>query len=523
MDRQTLLPFASPQAALALWRRLGRADDSEDDLLARAADRLGLEPVTVDAATPVDVELLNRLPAHFAKTHLLLPLAALPDGRVRVAVATPFLGTVAGELSHQLGTPVSLCLANAVKIDEVLEAAYGEGGMARAVKDLEDADFEELENIEDLKDMAQAAPVIKLVNNLFMEAIVQKASDIHLSPYEDGLEMRYRVDGILHVVKQVPRKFQAAIISRLKIIANLDIAERRIPQDGRIRLKVEGHDYDIRVAVTPTVFGEGAVMRILDKASIQVALADSGFAPTMLAQWLELIKRPNGVILVTGPTGSGKTTTLYSSLNHIKSPEIKFITVEDPVEYQLRGVDQIQVNAKVGMTFASALRSILRQDPDVLMIGEIRDFETAEIAVQSALTGHLVFSTLHTSDAATAITRLIEMGMEPYLVASTLVASLAQRLVRKLCQACRRRAPDGTWSAPGCELCGGSGYKGRLGIFELLRMTDPMRRLVLEKSDASVLGELARQEGLRSLYEDGMAKAAQGLTTAEEVARVASA
>ncbi|MHC1711283.1 MAG: GspE/PulE family protein [Solidesulfovibrio sp.] len=523
MDQQQLLAFSSPQSALAYWRQSHKTGESEDVLLRQAAAMLDVESVVVDAATLTDVDLLGRIPAHFAKSHLLLPLCVLPDGRVQVAAATVFLGTVATELARHLGAPLELRLGNAQKIEEALEAAYGDGGMARAVKDLENEDFEELESVEDLKDMAQAAPVIKLVNNLFMEAIHQKASDIHLSPYEDGLEIRYRVDGILRVVKEVPRKFQAAIISRVKIIANLDIAERRTPQDGRIRLKVDGRDYDIRVAVTPTVFGEGAVMRILDKTSIQVKLADSGFEPEMLTRWLELIKRPNGVLLVTGPTGSGKTTTLYASLNHIKSPEIKLITVEDPVEYQLRGVDQIQVNAKVGMTFASALRSILRQDPDVLMIGEIRDFETAEIAVQSALTGHLVFSTLHTSDATTAVTRLIEMGVEPYLVASTLAGSLAQRLVRKLCADCKRQEPDGTWTAPGCDACGGSGFRGRLGIFELLSMTDPMRKLIMDKTDASVLTELARSQGMRSLYEDGMAKAAQGLTTVDEVARVASA
>ena len=263
----------------------------------------------------------------------------------------------------------------------------------------DDEGLSALDSIEDLRDMAQAAPVIRLVNNSFREAINQGASDIHISPYEEGLEIRFRVDGILRLISTVSKKYQAAIISRIKIMSNLDIAERRIPQDGRIRLKMDHRDFDIRVAVTPTVFGEGVVMRILDKSSIQVDIADVGFEPAMLETWLELIHRPNGVILVTGPTGSGKTTTLYASLNHIKSPEIKLITTEDPVEYQLHGVDQIQVNSKVGLTFASALRSILRQDPDVIMVGEIRDYETAEIATQSALTGHLVLSTLHTNDA----------------------------------------------------------------------------------------------------------------------------
>jgi type II secretion system protein E len=516
----TLLNFADPSSALAFWREAGRSRQSDDALLAEAAALLGLETASVDASMLADPELLRRVPEHFAKTHLVMPLAVLPDGGVATAAATPFLGTAGLELARHLGAPIAWRLADAVRLEETLEKLYTEGSMARALTDLEKEDFDELESIEDLKDMAQAAPVIKLVNNLFMEAIKLAASDIHISPYEDGLEIRYRVDGILRIAKQVPRKFQAAIISRVKIIANLDIAERRVPQDGRIRLKLEGKDFDIRVAVTPTVFGEGAVMRILDKSSIQVDL-DDVFDPTTLDQWKKLIARPNGILLVTGPTGSGKTTTLYASLNRVKSPEIKLITVEDPVEYQLRGIDQIQVNTKVGMTFASALRSILRQDPDVLMIGEIRDFETAEIAVQSALTGHLVFSTLHTNDAPTAITRLVEMGMEPYLVASTLIGSMAQRLVRRLCEKCKTEETPGKWRPNGCEACEGSGFAGRLGIFELLIIDDDIRALIMDKRDASVIAQHARQRGMHTLYEDGLNKATHGLTTEEEVLRVA--
>jgi general secretion pathway protein E len=381
--------------------------------------------------------------------------------------------------------------------------------------------LEALDNVEDLRDMAQAAPVIRLVNNAFRDAITQGASDIHISPYEEGLEIRFRVDGVLRLVNTVSRKFQAAIISRVKIMSNLDIAERRIPQDGRIRLKMDHKDFDIRVAVTPTVFGEGVVMRILDKSSIQVDISDVGFEPEMLKTWLELIHRPHGIVLVTGPTGSGKTTTLYASLNHIKSPELKLITTEDPVEYQLHGVDQIQVNAKVGLTFAAALRSILRQDPDVIMVGEIRDYETAEIAIQSALTGHLVLSTLHTNDAATAVTRLVEMGVAPYLVAPTLGGALAQRLVRKLCPQCKAQDADGKWRAVGCEACEDSGYKGRLGIFEMLVNTPGVQALISNQASAADIAAQGRKEGMLTLLEDGLAKAARGLTTEEEVRRVA--
>ena len=333
--------------------------------------------------------------------------------------------------------------------------------------------------------------------------------------------MRYRIDGILQVATTVPRKFQAAIISRIKIMSDLDIAERRIPQDGRIKLKADNREYDIRVATTPTVFGEGAVMRILDKSSIQVAIEDVGFDPQTLDKWLGLLARSNQVILVTGPTGSGKTTTLYASLNHVKSAELKLISIEDPVEYQLEGIDQIQVNAKVNMTFAAALRSILRQDPDVIMVGEIRDGETAEIAVQSALTGHLVLSTLHTNDAPSAVTRLIEMGVEPYLIASSVAGILAQRLVRKLCT-CTRQDADGAWQPVGCELCRGTGYRGRMALIELLVISDGIRELIQTKADAAKIKEQALKDGMFTVRSDGMRKVEAGHTTIAEVNRVAS-
>jgi general secretion pathway protein E len=512
------LNYATPERALAFWREAG---DRAGPELAEAARALGLEPVALDAAVLADPDLLQKTPEHFATANLLLPLDRDPDGAARVACATPFTGGAALELSEALGAPVRLLLARADLLATAIARAFSGEGVSQALSEMDGQGFAELESLEDLKDLAQAAPVIKLVNNLFMEAIGRKASDIHVSPYEGGLEVRYRVDGILAVASTVPRKFQPAILSRIKIMANLDIAEHRVPQDGRIRLKVESRDYDIRVAVTPTLFGEGAVMRILDKTSILVAIEDTGFEPDMLAAWLSLVQRPNGVILVTGPTGSGKTTTLYASLNHVKSPEIKIITIEDPVEYQLSGVDQIQVNAKAGLTFASALRSILRQDPDVIMVGEIRDSETAEIAMQSSLTGHLVLSTLHTNDAPAAVTRLLDMGIEPYLTASTLAGAMAQRLVRKLCPACRLQGPDGKWRPGGCPDCAGSGFRGRMGIFELLVVDEEVRRLIMARADTTQLAEAGRRQGMKSLLADGLAKAARGLTTEEEVRRVA--
>ncbi len=514
-------PFVSVAEALAFWQRKSGEVADGFALLRELAARFGMECVDLNNAVAVDPDVLAQCPEHYALTHQILPLERSDEQHVTLAVATPFLGTVPLELQKELGKPVRLLLAQADLLQQLIETSYSNKGNLDMLSGLDDDGLEDLENVEDLKDMAQAAPIVKLVNTLFMEAIAGKASDIHVSPYESGLEVRYRIDGILQVARTVPRKYQAAIISRIKIMADLDIAERRVPQDGRIKLKSDNREYDIRVATTPTVFGEGAVMRILDKSSIQVSIEDVGFDPETLRKWLGLLARSNQVILVTGPTGSGKTTTLYASLNHVKSPELKLISIEDPVEYQLEGIDQIQVNAKINMTFAAALRSILRQDPDVIMVGEIRDGETAEIAVQSALTGHLVLSTLHTNDAPSAITRLIEMGVEPYLIASSVVGILAQRLVRKLC-VCKRRDDTGTWRPVGCDLCRGTGYKGRMALIELLVVSDNIRELILRKDDASKIKALALKEGMLTIHADGMRKVEAGLTTESEVNRVAS-
>ena len=514
-------PFFFVEEALAFWQKKAGDPSGNGDLLRELANGFAMEWVDLNQAELVDLELLARIPEHFAQTHQIIPLDRADQTSVSLAVATPFLGTVPLELAKALGRPVRLLLAQADVLQQFIETSYSSKGNLDMLSGLNDESLEDLDNIEDLKDMAQAAPVVKLVNTLFMEAIAGKASDIHVSPYENGLEVRYRIDGILQVATTVPRKYQAAIISRIKIMADLDIAERRVPQDGRIKLKSDNREYDIRVATTPTVFGEGAVMRILDKSSIQVSIEEVGFDPETLKKWLRLLARSNQVILVTGPTGSGKTTTLYASLNHVKSPELKLISIEDPVEYQLAGIDQIQVNSKINMTFAAALRSILRQDPDVIMVGEIRDGETAEIAVQSALTGHLVLSTLHTNDAPSAITRLIEMEVEPYLIASSVAGILAQRLVRKLCS-CKKQDASGAWQPVGCELCRGTGYKGRMALIELLVVSDAICDLIQQKADASRIREQALQEGMHTIRSDGMRKVRAGLTTEAEVNRVAA-
>ncbi len=516
-----LAPFLSAPDALEFWTHKGDEEKNALVTLQELAARLGMSWVDLRGPVFIAPEIVAAIPEHFASTHLVLPIDMSLENGVDFAVATPFLGTVPLELARVLGVPVRFSLARADLLQELIEKTYSRREGFDVLSDLDDGNFKDLDNLEDLKDMAQAAPVVKLVNTLFMDAIADKASDIHISPYENGLEARYRVDGVLQVATTIPRKFQMAIISRIKIMADLDIAERRIPQDGRIKLKSDNKEYDIRVATTPTVFGEGAVMRILDKTSIQVAIEEVGFDPVVQEQWLRLLGRSNQVILVTGPTGSGKTTTLYASLNHVKSPELKLISIEDPVEYELEGIDQIQVNAKVNMTFAAALRSILRQDPDVIMVGEIRDGETAEIAVQSALTGHLVLSTLHTNDAASAFTRLIEMGVEPYLIASSVAGVLAQRLVRKLCS-CKRQNDAGVWEPVGCERCKNTGYKGRIGLFELLLVTDSIRELILNKVDASRIKEAGLREGMVTILSDGRNKVKSGMTTDSEVRRVAS-
>jgi general secretion pathway protein E len=429
------------------------------------------------------------------------------------------------------------------EIEMAYERLYGtnRSAMGQIVEsiDMTESGGANEDDIEHLKDLASEAPVIRLVNLMITRAVEGRASDIHTEPFENRLKIRYRIDGVLVEVESPPSRLSAAIISRIKIMAKLNIAERRLPQDGRIQLRVQGKEIDLRVSTTPTMHGESVVMRILDKANVVLDFGALGFSPDMLERFTKVLNMPHGIILVTGPTGSGKTTTLYTALQKINTPERKILTVEDPVEYQLEGVNQIQVKPQIDLTFANALRSIVRQDPDVIMIGEMRDLETAKIAVQSALTGHLVLSTVHTNDAAGGITRLLDMGVDDYLLTSTVNGILAQRLVRVLCPKCRepyRALPEMVrelklnrftdardiqlYKPVGCDHCGGIGYKGRAAIMEFMVVTDRIRAQILKHSDAGDIEVTAREEGMYTMYEDGLRKVLNGMTTLEEVLRV---
>lgn len=468
----------------------------------------------------------------------------LADDRLVVAMANPQDKFALDAIHMASGKLVEPLLGLPSEIRANIERLYA--NTAHKPEADGDAEFEisssntNLDDIEHLKDMASEAPVIRLVNQIMTNAMQQRASDIHIEPFENQLKVRYRIDGVIHEVDSPPPQLTPAIISRLKLMARLNIAERRLPQDGRIQLRAQGKEIDMRVSTVPTMHGESVVMRLLDKHSVKLDLNTLGFSDDNLRKIQQQLDAPHGVILVTGPTGSGKTTTLYSALTRLNTPENKILTVEDPVEYELEGINQIQANPKIGLTFADALRSIVRQDPDIIMIGEMRDVETARIAIQSALTGHLVLSTLHTNDAASGVTRLLDMGIEDYLITSTVNGILAQRLVRRLCPQCREShsvlpeiaqelnlrhyQPEGElrlWHAKGCPACNHSGYKGRSAIHEVLVMDDPLRRLILKHADAGVLQAQARNAGMRTMYEDGLLKALKGVTTLEEVLRVA--
>ncbi len=495
-------------------------------------------------------DILKSLPAKLVFKQRCVPIGKR-NGTLRIATCDPFELTAFDELRLLTGTGIELVLADERDLRKYIRTHYGVAG------DTLDALTDEkpggpvveietgVEGAEDLE-QAQEASVIKLVNDLIAEAIRERATDVHIEPYEDELNIRYRIDGILALagVPTTVNRFRNAIISRLKIMANLNIAEKRRPQDGRISLRHEGKEFDLRVSVIPMLFGEGVVLRILNKSTAMLALHDLGMDEATLSRWDELIARPHGILLVTGPTGSGKSTTLYSSLNRIVSTEIKAITVEDPVEYHVDGVNQIQVHQEVGLTFAAGLRSILRHDPDVLMIGEIRDLETAEAAVQASLTGHLVFSTLHTNDAAGAVTRLLDMGVEPFLVASSVEGVMAQRLVRRICPDCKEAYTPEPGELPldfrgnsdsinhhmrlsrgrgsNCRECRQTGYQGRLGVYELLEMTEVVREQVMQRKNASTIARAAIDAGnLRTLQESGYDKVRAGETTIAEVMRAA--
>ena len=483
----------------------------------------------------------NRIPYAFAKTNGVV-LTSLNAAVAEVAVRGDARAGALAELRRALGVPVRARRLGTEQFDELIAATYNgaEAGAAALAVDLaQDLDIsrllQEIPRIEDLLESQDNAPVIRLINALFTQALRDGASDIHIEPFETRSVVRLRVDGTLRDLIEPARALHGAIVSRVKIMAQLDIAEKRLPQDGRITLRVAGKPVDVRVSTIPTGHGERVVLRLLDKQAGRLDLTRLGMDEATLAHMDRLIREPHGMVLVTGPTGSGKTTTLYAALSRLDATALNIMTVEDPIEYDLDGISQTQVNTRIKMSFARALRTILRQDPDVVMIGEIRDLETAQIAVQASLTGHLVFATLHTNDAVSAVTRLVDMGVEPFLLASSLIGVGAQRLVRRLCLECRKPfaadaaqlralglAPtDGTlYSAQGCAACSGSGYRGRTGIYELLTVDDDLRRLIHDRASEQTLREHALSRGMRSLRDDGMRWAGQGLISLEEVVRV---
>ena len=514
---------------------------SEERVLQALAAELGMRYVELETVT-IDRALLDRFPPREIFRHTLMPLSRR-NGCVIVATSDPFDLEALDDVSSLSGFRLEPVLARRDDISRLIKEHLGVGGdtITELVAQRTTEEVELLEGLGEaegeLAEMAQAASVVKLVNELLIEALNLKASDVHLEPQEHGLIVRYRVDGILRVqpLSSEISYFQAAIISRLKIMAKLNIAEKRLPQDGRIKLRIQGREIDVRMSIIPMMHGEGVVLRLLDKGRMVFDLKNVGLPSSIGGTFHELIGLPHGIVLVTGPTGSGKTTTLYSALNEIKDPSIKIITVEDPVEYQMGGISQIQVHSKIGMTFAAGLRSILRHDPDVILIGEIRDGETANSAIQASLTGHLVFSTLHTNDAAGAFTRLVDMGVEPYLVASTVEGVLAQRLLRVLCKHCKapwsptedelppdfpKPLPEKIYRPVGCRQCRDSGYSGRIGIYELLRADEGVRFLCIERASAMQVRDYALKNGMTTLRQDGWNKVLQGVTSIDEVTRI---
>ncbi len=519
---------------------------NEDEVLEALGQQLGLPVRAAIEPDAIESELLEKIPIGFAKAHTLLPLAIAGDGSVVVAVADPFDTAPLDDLRLLFeGVEVQAELANRRTIVTAINTAYDRGTESAAdlvedaAEDLTALASEIGQEPQDLLDASDDAPIIRLVNSLLQQAVKERASDIHIEPFESEIRVRFRVDDVLHEpIDPLPKALQASVVSRMKIMGGLNIAEKRLPQDGRIRLKIAGRDYDVRMSTVPIAHGERVVMRLLPRTTDMFDLERLGLNEIQLAGMTRLIQRPNGIVLVTGPTGSGKTTTLYAALSRINSVDKNIITIEDPVEIQLKGVGQIEVNPKIGLTFAGGLRSVLRQDPQVILVGEIRDLETAEIAVQASLTGHLVFSTLHTNDAPSAITRLVDMGVEPFLVGSSLAAVLAQRLIRVLCDECKEaveptpeelaeigvRSRDGrpvrVYEPRGCARCNHTGYRGRLGIFELMMIDDEIRHLATQTTDAKTVKRKAVELGMHTLRADGARKVVQGVTSIAELLRV---
>src|SRR5579863_4829460 len=497
------------------------------DVLAALSEQLDVPLVSIDAPPVVSPET-ETLSPRFLRQFRCLPMSR-EDHTITLAMADPLDVETIAAVRHCTGLKVSTVLAPEQEIIDAIDKYYGESA-ARSEADFEFQAGEMSEDLEHLRDMASEAPVIRLVNAVVAQAVEKRASDIHIEPFEKEFRIRYRIDGVLYNQEPPPREMKAAMISRVKLMAKLNIAERRLPQDGRIKVKTLGREVDLRVSTLPTLYGESVVMRLLDRSAGDFYdLERLGFDEHMLSRMRYYTSLPHGIFLVTGPTGSGKSTTLYSALKRINQSDKKIITIEDPVEYQMDGINQIHVNPQIGLTFAQGLRHIVRQDPDVIMVGEVRDRETADIAIRASLTGHFVYSTLHTNDAPSAIARLTDMGVENYLITSSLVAVLAQRLVRLICPHCKvsagvRTAPDGekveAYRGEGCESCLGTGYTSRVGIFELMELNEEIRTLIMANADASRITAAARRNGMRGLREDGWMKVAAGVTTAEEVMRV---
>ncbi len=516
---------------------------TERELLEALSLQLDLEVMESIDDKELRFDLVEKLPIQYLKKHLIFPFQT-EQGTLRMAVNDPLDLEVLDDLRILYGADeIKPVLVPAREIVSAINRTYGQANdtAEQIIQDMDQGEeshrlFTELEEGGDLLDETSEAPIIKLVNHVFGQAVKSQASDIHIEPYQQHLQVRFRLDGVLHNVLSPPRRLHAAIVSRIKVMARLDIAEKRLPQDGRMEVKIGERLVDVRVSCLPTAFGERVVLRLLEKSGKLLSLEEIGMTSAALAEMRRLLQLSHGIILVTGPTGSGKTTTLYAALSYINSPDKNILTIEDPIEYQLDGIGQMQVNPKINLTFASGLRSMVRQDPDVILVGEIRDRETADIAIHAALTGHLVFSTLHTNDAASAVTRLTDMDIEPFLVSSAVQAIIAQRLVRLLCPHCKEayEPEEAQWNelgltkdvagpifrAKGCEKCLETGYRGRSGIYEFLRMTESIKGLLLQTSDSNQINKAARTEGMVSLREDGIQKVIEGKTTISEVLRV---
>lgn len=511
----------------------------ENDLVVLLAAKLGVPRIEL-ANYLVDPKVIELIPEELARKYELIPILKIGD-RLTCAMVDPWNVFALDELRARTALIIEPAVASEGEIKQALQEHYGaKGSIEEVIRSIDGEKFQLKEgkevDVKKLEGIVKEPVVIKLVNLIIMQALREGASDIHIEPEQETLKIRFRLDGLLHEVTSPPKHLQSAIISRIKILATLDIAERRIPQDGRFNIKMEGKEIDVRVSCMPTLYGENVVLRLLDVSSALLTLSQLGFSKETLEKYQKLTLRPHGIILVTGPTGSGKTTTLYASLDKINTVEKNIITIEDPVEYRLSGIRQTPVNPKVNLTFANGLRSILRQDPNVIMVGEIRDLETAEIAIQAALTGHLVLSTLHTNDAPGAITRMIDMGVEPFLISSSVIGVLAQRLVRTLCKECKEeytpakevlkdmgleeKGSSKFFRGKGCPKCRNTGYKGRIGIFELMLPDENVRKLILTKASLGEIRRQVRASGMVTLKEDGIRKIREGLTTVEEVLRV---